>query len=96
MEWPTDKQLKHVWDKIEGMDENKTMLISEHAKNKPELFIQCCKMWIDCFKDGEFTNDYKMFIKKKRFNIETYDKEEVMKKIHAFHDERFPPTKMKK
>ena len=53
-------------------------------------------MWIDCFNDGEFTNDYKIFIKKKRFNIKTYDKEEMINRVFAFHDELAKNLKYKR
>lgn len=59
----TDEQLSAAWKKIDSMQPGEILVISKIAPNKPDAFIECCKKWIDCFKNGQFSNDYKMFKK---------------------------------
>jgi hypothetical protein len=68
--WPTDSQLKHVWDLIEELQTNGKLTIAKLAPRNPSLFIQCCKMWIDCHHEGQFSNDYKIFKRIPKFKEE--------------------------
>lgn len=53
-----DSQLSKVWDRIDGLQPDETLTVSNEAPKRPEEFIQACKMWIDFFKDAEFNMDY--------------------------------------
>jgi len=58
---PTDEVLLSVWNRVEAMKPGQIMVIREHCGKRKELFIECLKMWIDCFKHGEFNRDYTVF-----------------------------------
>lgn len=64
IEWPTDQQLESAWGLIDKMESGSRLTISDFAPKKPETFLQCCKMYIDCYPlKAELSNDYKQVIK---------------------------------
>lgn len=67
---PTDQQLAYAWSLIDEMEPGTRITISDFAKNKPELFLKCCKMYIDCYPmKAELSSDYKQV--KKLWNLNT-------------------------
>ena len=62
-----DLHIKAVWDKLDKMIPGQFMIIKSVAPNKPEAFINCCKMYIDCFKSAEFNSDYSVIKKIRTF-----------------------------
>lgn len=59
----TDKHLVSAWSRIDKMKIGQVMVIKDHAPNLPDIFIECLKIWIDCYGSGEFSSDYKLFYK---------------------------------
>jgi hypothetical protein len=72
----TDKQLLAVWGRVDRMRSGQIMIIKDHAPNFPYIFIQCIKMWIDCYGSGEFSQNYKIFYKTTPFHEIVKIKEE--------------------
>ncbi|MFA5243690.1 MAG: hypothetical protein WC380_00180 [Pedobacter sp.] len=62
-ELPSDQQLVAVWDKVDKMQPGERIIINSAAPNFPELLVKSLKMWMDCFKGGEFNSDYSVFRK---------------------------------
>lgn len=75
----TDGMLRVVWRKIEALRLGEFMIIAAHAPKRPDVFIQCCKMWIDCYKAAEFNRDYSKLYRITPFNeiVKLKEKENI-------------------
>jgi hypothetical protein len=58
-----DKALLSCWNILDKIEVGQKILISQYAPNHPNLWISCAKMWIDVYGNGEFNNEYTVFIK---------------------------------
>jgi hypothetical protein len=53
-----DKTLVFCWNILDKIEVGQKILISQYAPNKPDLFIECCKQYYDCFRNIRFSDDY--------------------------------------
>jgi len=59
IEHPTDLHLQKVWSKLDRLVIGQILEVKKEAPRFPELWIQCVKMYIDCFNGLiEFNSDY--------------------------------------
>lgn len=65
---PNDAQLKSCWDKINALQVGEALKVKNYAPNKPKLFIKCCEMYHDCFKNIEINNTHTEIRKTFTFN----------------------------
>lgn len=67
---PTDKHLVQSWELLDNLKLGEILVIADHAPNKPQLFIKCCKMYADCYGTLLFKSDYSEIKKVLSFNEE--------------------------
>lgn len=65
---PTDAQLKQVWDVLDALKEGEIADIKKYAPKRPDLWIDCAKMYHDCYNNIIFSNDFTQ-VKKQTFNL---------------------------
>lgn len=53
-----DKILEKCWSILDRMKVGNVLIIKDFAPNKPELFINCAKQYIDVYKNLVFNKDY--------------------------------------
>ena len=53
-----DKTLVFCWNILDKIEIGQKILISQHAPNKPDLFIECAKKYADCYGTILFSDDY--------------------------------------
>lgn len=53
-----DSTLVFCWKILDKIEIGKNILISDYAKKDPELFIDCCKQYIDVYGNMMFNKDY--------------------------------------
>ena len=53
-----DKTLVFCWNILDKIEVGQKILISQHAPNKPDLFINCAKKYADCYGTILFSDDY--------------------------------------
>jgi hypothetical protein len=62
-----DKTLVFCWNILDKIEIGKKILISQHAPNKPDLFIECAKKYADCYGTILFSDDYQEIKKVNNF-----------------------------
>jgi hypothetical protein len=62
-----DKALLLCWNILDKIELGQKILISQHAPNKPDLFIECAKKYADCYGTILFSDDYQEIKKIKNF-----------------------------
>jgi hypothetical protein len=62
-----DKTLIFCWNILDKIEVGQKILISQHAPNKPDLFIECAKKYADCYGTILFSDDYQEIKKIKNF-----------------------------
>ena len=69
IEHPTDRNLQHVWSKLDSLSPGQIIEVKNETPKFQELWIKCAKMYMDCFKNiVEFNSDYSKVKKLKPFN----------------------------
>lgn len=58
IDWPTDEQLVKAWEILDKLKVGQMIVIKDYAKNKPGVFVQCAKMYEDCFHSLQFNEQY--------------------------------------
>ena len=53
-----DNTLAYCWNILDKIEIGQKILISQHAPNKPDLFINCAKKYADCYGTILFSDDY--------------------------------------
>ena len=53
-----DNTLAYCWNILDKIEIGQKILISQHAPNKPDLFIECAKKYADCYGTILFLDDY--------------------------------------
>ena len=53
-----DNTLAYCWNILDKIEIGQKILISQHAPNKPDLFIECAKKYADCYGTILFSDDY--------------------------------------
>lgn len=59
----SDKELYYVFKHADKLNPGEIIVISERAPNKPDIYIDGLKRWINVYKHGEFNSDYTVFKK---------------------------------
>ena len=63
----SDEMLQAAWRKLDSLKIDQRLVVKEHAKKHPDLFVKCVKHYIDCFQSLEFNTDYTI-IKRLKWN----------------------------
>ena len=62
-----DKALSTCWNILDKIEIGQKILISQHAPNKPDLFIECAKKYADYYGSILFSDNYQEIKKVKTF-----------------------------
>jgi len=53
-----DKALIACWKILDRLELGDRIRVADFAPKKPDVFIACCKLYYDCFRNLRFSDDY--------------------------------------
>ena len=53
-----DSTLAYCWKILDKVEVGKSILVSDHAKKDPQLFIDCAKKYYDTYGSISFSDDF--------------------------------------
>lgn len=66
-----DKTLSYCWNILDKLEIGQMIMVKDFAPKKPDLFVDCCKQYFDCYRTLKFSNDYSQIFKVER--VKTFE-----------------------